>query len=103
GVEKPDGGVISLPSVMPEKKTMIEMENVGLTFAQVSSKAHREGLGIRVADSHIGNHPEGRFTPFETIRRLLVVIGRKSHSGFEGETFEPKRRVRHQASSRAFG
>ncbi|GJV19406.1 hypothetical protein Tco_1368426 [Tanacetum coccineum] len=68
------------------------MENVGLTFAQVSSKAHREGVGLRVADSHTGNHPEGGFTPFETIRRLLVVIGRRSHSGFEGETFEPKRR-----------
>ncbi|GKB41456.1 hypothetical protein Tco_0886398 [Tanacetum coccineum] len=68
------------------------MENVGLTFAQVSSKAHREGVGLRVADSHTSNHPEGGFTPFETIRRLLVVIGRKSYSGFEGETFEPKRR-----------
>ncbi|GKC64679.1 hypothetical protein Tco_1097277 [Tanacetum coccineum] len=67
------------------------MENVGLNFAQVLSKAHREGVGLRVADSHTGNHPEGGFTPFETIRRLLVVIGR-SHSGFEGETFEPKRR-----------
>ncbi|GJX19166.1 hypothetical protein Tco_0221843 [Tanacetum coccineum] len=50
-------------------KTLIEMENVGLTFAQVSSKAHREGVGLRVADSHTGNHPEGGFTPFETIRR----------------------------------
>ncbi|GKA31795.1 hypothetical protein Tco_0718162 [Tanacetum coccineum] len=68
------------------------MENVGLNFAQVLSKAHREGVGLRVADSHTGNHPEGGFTPFETIRRLLVVIGRRSHSGFEGETFEPKRR-----------
>ncbi|GJU60491.1 hypothetical protein Tco_1238257 [Tanacetum coccineum] len=43
------------------------MENVGLTFAQVSSKAHREGIGLRVANSHTGNHPEGGFTPFETI------------------------------------
>ncbi|GJZ45630.1 hypothetical protein Tco_0593226 [Tanacetum coccineum] len=68
------------------------MENVGLTFTLVSSKAHREGVGLRVADSHTGNHPKGGFTPFETIRRLLVVIGRRSHSGFEGETFEPERR-----------
>ncbi|GKC90444.1 hypothetical protein Tco_1151093 [Tanacetum coccineum] len=45
------------------------MENVGLTFAQVSSKAHREGVGLRVVDFHTGNHPEGGFTPFETIRR----------------------------------
>ncbi|GJV68563.1 hypothetical protein Tco_1484072 [Tanacetum coccineum] len=69
--------------------TLIEMENLGLTFAQVSSKAHREGVGLRVADSHTGNHPEGGFTPFETIRRLLVVIRRRSHLGFQGETFEP--------------
>ncbi|GJX93108.1 hypothetical protein Tco_0347694 [Tanacetum coccineum] len=68
------------------------MENVGLTFAQVSPKAHREGVGLRVVDSHTGNHPEGGFTPFETIQRFLVVIGRRSHSGFEGEAFEPKRR-----------
>ncbi|GJS50726.1 hypothetical protein Tco_0624088 [Tanacetum coccineum] len=39
-------------------KTLIEIENVGLTFAQVSSKAHREGVGLRVADSHTGNHPK---------------------------------------------
>ncbi|GJX93117.1 hypothetical protein Tco_0347703 [Tanacetum coccineum] len=26
---------------------------------RVLSKAHREGVGIRVADSHAGNHPEG--------------------------------------------
>ncbi|GJY15598.1 hypothetical protein Tco_0386020 [Tanacetum coccineum] len=66
-----------------------------LTFALVSSKAHREGVGLRVADSHVGNHPEGGFTPSETIRRLLVVIGRSSHSGFEGETFEPERSETH--------
>ncbi|GJV06126.1 hypothetical protein Tco_1343782 [Tanacetum coccineum] len=60
-----------------------------LTFALVSSKAHREGVGLRVADSHTGNHPEGGFTPLETIQRLLVVIGRRSHSGFEREAFEP--------------
>ncbi|GJZ20502.1 hypothetical protein Tco_0557092 [Tanacetum coccineum] len=47
-----------------------------LTFVLVSLKAPREGLGLRVADSHAGNHLEGGFTPFETIRRLLVVIGK---------------------------
>ncbi|GKF04981.1 hypothetical protein Tco_0035649, partial [Tanacetum coccineum] len=50
------------------------------------------GVGLRVADSPIGNHPEDGFTPLETIRRLLVVIGRRSHSGFEREAFEPKRK-----------
>ncbi|GJS44314.1 hypothetical protein Tco_0569357 [Tanacetum coccineum] len=35
-------------------------------------------------------------------RRLLVVIRRRSHSSFEGETFELERRVRHQLSSSSF-
>ncbi|GKC94650.1 hypothetical protein Tco_1160092 [Tanacetum coccineum] len=60
-----------------------------LTFALVSLKASTKGVGLRVADSHTRNYPEDDFTPLKTIRRLLVVIGRRSHSGFEGETFEP--------------
>ncbi|GKC95337.1 hypothetical protein Tco_1160779, partial [Tanacetum coccineum] len=55
-----------------------------------------KGVGLRVADSHTGNHPEDVFTPLETIRRLLVAIGRRSHSGFKGEAFELERRVHHQ-------
>ncbi|GKE58605.1 retrovirus-related pol polyprotein from transposon TNT 1-94 [Tanacetum coccineum] len=55
-----------------------------------------QDLSFGVATSHTGNHPEGGFTPFETIRKSLVIIGRRSHSGFEGETFEPERMVRHQ-------
>ncbi|GKD85047.1 hypothetical protein Tco_1356201, partial [Tanacetum coccineum] len=43
-----------------------------------------------MVNSHTGNHPEDDFTPLETIRRLLVVIGRRSHLGFDGETFEPR-------------
>ncbi|GJR94886.1 hypothetical protein Tco_0267060 [Tanacetum coccineum] len=61
-----------------------------LTLALVSSKAHHKGVGLRVADSHTGNHSEGGFTPPETVRRLLVVIGRISYSGFEGEAFKPR-------------
>ncbi|GKD78590.1 hypothetical protein Tco_1341211, partial [Tanacetum coccineum] len=68
-----------------------------LTFTLVSSKAPRKGVGLRVADSYAGNHPKGGFTPFETIRRLLVVIRRRSRSGFEGETIELERSVLHQA------
>ncbi|GKC32455.1 hypothetical protein Tco_1039749 [Tanacetum coccineum] len=118
GVEKLDGGVISLPFVMPEKHNQASMRSKGslggvpanhirhenldrdgecgfdyLTFTLVSSKAPRKGVGLRVADSYASNHTEGGFTPFETIRRLLVVIGRRSRSGFKGETFEPERRV----------
>nr|GEX87100.1 uncharacterized mitochondrial protein AtMg00810-like [Tanacetum cinerariifolium] len=67
----------------------------------IYEKFHRrptaKGVGLRVADSHTSNHPEDGFTLLETIRRLLVVIKRRSYSGFEGEAFEPERRVRHQA------
>ncbi|GJU82305.1 hypothetical protein Tco_1284670 [Tanacetum coccineum] len=58
-----------------------------------------KGVGLRMADSHTGNHPKDGFTPLETIRRLLVAIGRRSHSGFEGEAFEPERKVHHQLAN----
>nr|GEW46318.1 putative reverse transcriptase domain-containing protein [Tanacetum cinerariifolium] len=51
-----------------------------------------KGIGLRVVDFHTSNHSKCGFTPLETIQRLLVVIGRISHSGFKGETFEPERR-----------
>ncbi|GKA21493.1 hypothetical protein Tco_0701482 [Tanacetum coccineum] len=57
-----------------------------------------KGVGLRVADSHTGNHLEDGFTLLETIRRLLVIIGRRSHSGFKGEAFEPERRLRVEGS-----
>ncbi|GJR04609.1 hypothetical protein Tco_0527593 [Tanacetum coccineum] len=75
--KKPGGGVISLPLVMPEKK-----------FCR---RPTSKGVGLHVADSHTGNHPEDGFTQLETIRTLLVVIGRRSHSGFKGEAFELER------------
>nr|GEX95407.1 hypothetical protein [Tanacetum cinerariifolium] len=59
---------------------------------RVEQRPTAKGVGLRVVDSHTGNHPEGGFTPLKTIRRLLVVIGRRSHLGFEQETFEPERR-----------
>ncbi|GJS65155.1 hypothetical protein Tco_0679719, partial [Tanacetum coccineum] len=50
-----------------------------------------KGVGLRMADSHTGNHPKDGFTPLEIIQRLLVVIWRRSYSGFEREAFEPER------------
>ncbi|GJV22309.1 hypothetical protein Tco_1371329 [Tanacetum coccineum] len=50
-----------------------------------------KGVGLHVVDSHTGNHPEDGFTPLKTIQRLLVVIGRRSHLGFEGDAFKPER------------
>nr|GEV94890.1 hypothetical protein [Tanacetum cinerariifolium] len=60
------------------------------TFKSLT-KPTEKGVGLRVADSYTGNHLEDGFTPLKTIRRLLVVIGRRSHSGFEGEAFKPER------------
>ncbi|GJZ63070.1 hypothetical protein Tco_0619491 [Tanacetum coccineum] len=35
-------------------------------------------MGLRVADSHTGNHGEDDFMPPETIRRFLGIIGSRS-------------------------
>nr|GEW92868.1 hypothetical protein [Tanacetum cinerariifolium] len=49
------------------------------------------GVGLRVADSHTGNHPEDNFTPLETIRRSYSVIRERIPFELERETFEPER------------
>nr|GEX37512.1 hypothetical protein [Tanacetum cinerariifolium] len=46
-----------------------------------------------MVDSYTGNHLKDGFTSLKTIRRLLFVNGRRSHSGFEGEAFESERRL----------
>ncbi|GJS98566.1 hypothetical protein Tco_0819736 [Tanacetum coccineum] len=51
----------------------------------------RESLGLRVADSHTGNHTEDDFTPLEIIRRPYSVIRKRIPFELEGETFEPER------------
>ncbi|GJT91535.1 hypothetical protein Tco_1080380 [Tanacetum coccineum] len=59
--------------------TVVVVGGLSLVVMFVSSKAHREGLGIRVADSHIGNHPEGRFTHSEThLEGFIGVYWEKS-------------------------
>nr|GEY40299.1 hypothetical protein [Tanacetum cinerariifolium] len=50
-----------------------------------------KGIGLRVADSHIGNHPKDDFMPLETIRRSYSVIRKRISFELEGETFEPER------------
>nr|GFA16627.1 hypothetical protein [Tanacetum cinerariifolium] len=49
-----------------------------------------KGVGLHVADSHTGNHPEDDFTPLETIRRSYSVIREKIMFDHEGETFKPE-------------
>nr|GEW61906.1 hypothetical protein [Tanacetum cinerariifolium] len=83
-----------------ENTTLSEAHGVSMRITsgvRFRRRPTTKGVRLRVMDSHTGNHPEDGFMPLETIRRLLVVIGRRSHSGFEGEAFEPERRVRHQA------
>ncbi|GJU78605.1 retrotransposon protein, putative, ty1-copia subclass [Tanacetum coccineum] len=52
-----------------------------------------KGVGLRLADSHTGNHPEDDFTPLETIRRSYCVIRKRILFELEGETFEPEKGV----------
>ncbi|GJZ25157.1 hypothetical protein Tco_0562616 [Tanacetum coccineum] len=43
-----------------------------------------KGMGLRVEDSHTGNHREDGFTPLETIRRFLGMFGSRSHTSSKG-------------------
>ncbi|GKA79827.1 hypothetical protein Tco_0786423 [Tanacetum coccineum] len=54
----------------------------------------RESFGLRVADSHTGNHCEDGFTPLKTIRRFSSIIWEKIPFKLEGEASEPERRGR---------
>ncbi|GJX88519.1 hypothetical protein Tco_0340533 [Tanacetum coccineum] len=57
-----------------------------------------KGIGLHVADSLTGNHPKDDFTPLKTIRRSHSTIRKRISFELKVETFEPKRRVRYQAS-----
>ncbi|GKC41562.1 hypothetical protein Tco_1059284, partial [Tanacetum coccineum] len=58
-------------------KALEEKENVGLDltkfdlFPSFIEDLTAKGMGLRMADSHTGNHHEDDFTPPETIRRFL--------------------------------
>ncbi|GKF06988.1 hypothetical protein Tco_0041212, partial [Tanacetum coccineum] len=60
--------------------------------------------GLRVANSHNGNHPKDDFTPFETIRRSNSTIGKKIPFELKREAFEVGRRSwrRDEDTSSAF-
>ncbi|GKC63353.1 hypothetical protein Tco_1095951, partial [Tanacetum coccineum] len=84
------------------EKALIERENVGFDLTKSNlcpsfvEDLTAKGVGLRVADSHTGNHREDGFTPLETIRRFLCIFGSKSLFELEGKAFKPERRVRHQ-------
>ncbi|GJU42608.1 putative RNA-directed DNA polymerase [Tanacetum coccineum] len=49
------------------------------------------GVGLRVVNSHTGNHREDNFTALETIQKFLGIIGSRSLSSLEGR---PSSRIR---------
>ncbi|GJR69197.1 ribonuclease H-like domain-containing protein [Tanacetum coccineum] len=74
--------------------TLSEAQGVSLRITsgvRFRRRLPAKGVGLRVADSHTGNHPEDDFTPLETIRRPYSVIRKRILFELEGETFEPER------------
>ncbi|GJQ95748.1 hypothetical protein Tco_0006887 [Tanacetum coccineum] len=71
-------------------KALVERENVvfDLTKSDLCPSFIEDhtakGVGLRVANSHTGNHREDDFTPLETIRRFPGIVGSKSLSGSKG-------------------
>ncbi|GJQ93092.1 hypothetical protein Tco_0004231 [Tanacetum coccineum] len=97
GVTKDDNLAGPFTKALAFSKHSELTENVEMILASrvvyFRQRPTAKGVGLRVVDSHTGNHPEDGFRPLETIRRLLVVIRRRSHLDFEGEAFEPERRM----------
>ncbi|GJX85087.1 hypothetical protein Tco_0335861 [Tanacetum coccineum] len=62
-------------------KALVEKENVGLDLTKFDlcpsfvKDLTLKGMGLRVADSHTGNHRKYDFTPLEIIQRFLDSIG----------------------------
>ncbi|GJX13420.1 hypothetical protein Tco_0205178 [Tanacetum coccineum] len=69
-----------------------EMDEEGRMIVQIRFRRRppAKGVGLRVADSHTGNHHEDDFTPLETIQRSYSVIREKIPFELERETFEPE-------------
>nr|GEW19972.1 putative reverse transcriptase domain-containing protein [Tanacetum cinerariifolium] len=60
-------------------------------YGGVQNRVGNANPGLRVADSHTGNHPEDDFTPLEIIQRPYSVIRKRIPFELEWQTFEPKR------------
>nr|GEU81265.1 hypothetical protein [Tanacetum cinerariifolium] len=82
------GKVASLKQA--QEKSLDRVENVGFDivkyylFPSFIERHATKGVGLRVADSDSGSQHEDDFTPLETIRRFLGVIGSISLSSSEG-------------------
>ncbi|GKC09863.1 hypothetical protein Tco_1001473, partial [Tanacetum coccineum] len=85
----------SVPRSLPWRESLDRGENVGFDlvrcylFPSSIEGGTTEGVGLQVANSHIGNHRGDDFTLLETIRRFLGIIGSRSLLGLEGR---PNRR-----------
>nr|GEX48396.1 hypothetical protein [Tanacetum cinerariifolium] len=70
---------------MTSKQSTITMSIIKAEYIATSEAAMK---GLRVADSHTGNHPKDDFTSLETNRRSYGAIGKRILFGIEGEAFE---------------
>ncbi|GKD23256.1 hypothetical protein Tco_1224959, partial [Tanacetum coccineum] len=81
---------VYVPRSISLRESFDRVENVGFDLVRCYLcpsfiEGHTaKGVGLQVANSHIGNHREDAFTPLETIQRFLGVIGSRSLSGLEG-------------------
>nr|GEZ94896.1 hypothetical protein [Tanacetum cinerariifolium] len=61
--------------------------NMGMICQRPPAKV----VGLRMEDSHTGNHLDDDFTPLETIRRSYSVIRERIPFKLKWETFKPER------------
>nr|GEU54980.1 hypothetical protein [Tanacetum cinerariifolium] len=72
------------------EKDLVEKKIVGFDLKRsylypIFIEGHTaKGVGLRVADSHIGNHHEDDFMPVETIQRFIGIIRSRSFSISKG-------------------
>ncbi|GJS86862.1 DNA-directed DNA polymerase [Tanacetum coccineum] len=72
------------------EKALVERENLGFDLTKSDmypsfiKDLTAKGVGLHVVGSHTGNHREDDFTPLESIRRFLDVIGSRSLSSSKG-------------------
>ncbi|GJV17619.1 hypothetical protein Tco_1362942 [Tanacetum coccineum] len=71
-------------------KALVERDNVGFDSTKSNlcpsfvEDLTAKGVGLRVADSHTGNHRDDDFMALETIQRFLGIIGSRSLSSSKG-------------------
>ncbi|GKA35911.1 hypothetical protein Tco_0722402 [Tanacetum coccineum] len=90
------GPGVCVPRSLSWRESFDNVENVGFNLVKYYLctsfiEGHTaKGVGLRVADSHTGNHHENDFTPLETIQRFLSVIGvdpfRARRGGLQAES-----------------